>query len=101
MVNEHADEETNGADVAVNAFGVKANIKNVKSLNTICTIAVLVGVCVVGTVLYAHATETREAGKELVGALKEMTQVVREANCLNTLPPEKRPDPDYCRRAAR
>lgn len=101
MVNEQVDEETNGADVAVNAFGVKANVKNVKSLNTVCTIAVLVVVSVLGYAFYVHAGETKDAGRELVGALKEMTQVVREANCLNTLPPEKRPDPDYCRRAAR
>lgn len=101
MTNEETSDDVNGADVAVNAFGVKANIKNVKSLNTICTLAVLVVVSVLGYAFYVHAAETKDAGKELVGALKEMTQVVREANCLNTLPPEKRPDPDYCRRAAR
>lgn len=101
MTNEEASDEVNGADVAVDAFGVKANVKNVKSLNTICTIAVLVLVGVLSYAFYVHAGETKDAGKELVGALKEMTQVVREANCLNTLPPEKRPDPDYCRRAAR
>lgn len=101
MVNEQADEETNGADVEVSLAGQTARIKNVKSLNTIVTIAVLVVVVAIGVVVYGHAAETRDAGKELVQALKDVTQVVREANCLNSLPPEKRPDPDYCRRAAR
>jgi hypothetical protein len=62
---------------------------------------VLVVVSVLGYAFYVHAGETKDAGRELVQALKDVTQVVREANCLNSLPPEKRPDPDYCRRASR
>lgn len=101
MVNEEASEDANGADIDIELAGQKARIKNVKSLNTICTIAVLVVVSVIGTVLYAHANDTKDAAKELVGALKEMTQVVREANCINTMPRERWPDPDYCKRTAR
>lgn len=101
MAIEEASEEAGGADIDLEVAGQKARIKNVKSLNTICTIAVLVVVSVLGYAFYVHAAETKDAGKELVQALKEVTQVVREANCLNSLPAERRPDPDYCRRLSR
>lgn len=101
MVNEEASEETGGADIDLEVAGQKARITNVKGLPTIIAIAVLVVVVVIGVVLYAHAADTKEAGRELVGALKEMTQVVREANCINTLPRERWPDPDYCKRQGR
>ena len=48
----------------------------------------------------AHASDTKEASKELVQALKEMTQVARESNCLISMPVERR-DPELCRRIAK
>lgn len=95
-------QATNGADVAVDAFGVKANVKNVKSLNTLATVATLILMSVFGYAFYVHASETKDAGKELVSALKEMTQVAREANCLNSMPQERRErDTELCKRLSR
>lgn len=97
-------EETSGADVALELGGQKVNLRNVKNLNTLATVATLIICCVgmgVGYVLFtAHSTDTREASKELVSALKEMTQAAREQNCLISMPPDRR-DPELCRRLSR
>jgi hypothetical protein len=93
-----------GADVSLELGGQKVNVKNVKSFNTFATVATLVIVCVgfgVGYVMIsAHAAETKDASRELVGALKEMTQAAREQNCLISMPQERR-DADLCRRISR
>lgn len=96
-----ADETAgNGADVAVEIAGQKVNLRNVKSLNTLATVATLIIVCVMGYVLYAHAGDTKDASKELTMALKEMTQAAREQNCLISMPQDRR-DPELCRRISR
>ena len=97
-----SDEKNNGADVELNVAGQKMNFRNIKSLNTLATIATLVIVCVLGYAIYMHASDTRDASKELVSALKEMTQVAREQNCLISMTiEERRRDPERCRRIAR
>jgi hypothetical protein len=98
------EEERNGVDVEVSFAGQRVNLKNVKSLNTLATVATLVIVCaaVAGgyAMLSAHAAETKDASRELVTALKEMTQAAREQNCLISMPMDRR-DPELCRRLAR
>lgn len=99
-------EETDGADVDLSLAGQRLNIKNVKSLNTLATIATLIllsaGLAGGYLMLSAHAAETKDASKELVSALKEMTQAAREQNCLISMPIEQRArDPELCRRLAR
>lgn len=93
-------EERGGADVELRLGGQQLNVKNVKSLNTLATIATLLIVAAVAAGGYAmfsaHAAETKDASRELVTALKEMTQAVREANCIST-----RTDPEICRRLSR
>lgn len=97
-----ADEDTNGADVGLKLAGQEINLKNVKSLNTLATVATLILVCVLGYAFYAHAGETRDASKELTGALRDMTQAAREQNCLISMPIEQRArDPEVCRRLSR
>lgn len=93
-------EEHNGADVEVEVAGQKLNVKNIKSLNTFATVATLILVCVLGYAFYVHAGETKDQSKELVNALKEMTQAAREQNCLISLPMDRR-DPELCRRISR
>lgn len=97
-------EEHKGADVEVEVAGQKVNLKNVKSLNTLATVATLIVVLVAAAVGYnlftAHAADTKEGSKELVHALKEMTQAAREQNCLIAMPIERR-DPELCRRLSR
>lgn len=97
-----AEEQTNGSDVDLSIAGQRINLKNVKSLNTLATVATLILVCVLGYAFYSHAGETRDASKDLVGALKEMTQAAREQNCLISMPIEQRArDPEICRRLAK
>lgn len=97
-----SEEQGNGADVDLSIAGQRINLKNVKSLNTLATVATLILVCVLGYAVYAHAGETRDASKDLVGALKEMTQAAREQNCLISMPIEQRArDPEICRRLAK
>lgn len=99
-IRESEMAEENGADVEVEVAGQKVNLKNVKSLNTLATVATLIVVCLIAYALYAHAGETKDASKDLVQALKEMTQAAREQNCLISMPQDKR-DPDLCRRISR
>lgn len=92
--------EPNGADVEVEVAGQKVNLRNVKSLNTLATVLTLVIVCVLGYAFYVHAGETKDQSKDLVNALKEMTQAAREQNCLISMPIDRR-DPELCRRLSR
>lgn len=100
----NGDVDKNGADVEVNFAGQKVNLRNVKSLNTLATVATLIIVAVAAVVGYnlftAHAADTKDASKELVQALKEMTQAAREQNCLISMPMDRR-DPELCRRISR
>mgnify|MGYP001596538866 CR=1 FL=1 len=96
------EAQTNGADVAVEIAGQKVNLKNVKSLNTLATILTLVLVSLIAFVIWTHSGETKEASKELTGALKEMTQAARESNCLMALPMDRRAENvDLCKRLSR
>ena len=92
--------EENGADVALKVAGQEMNIRNVKSLNTVATLACLLGVCILLVWFFEHkvdakaqsvseAVERREDRKEMVSALKEMAAQERErtiqqkiTNCL-------------------
>ncbi len=97
-------EQTNGADLSVKVAGQEVNVRNVKSLNTLATITTLIAVCVGGFAIYtivaAHAAETKDASRELVQALKEMTQTAREQNCLISMPQDRR-DAELCKRISR
>ena len=94
------EAHTNGADVQVEIAGQKVNLKNVRSLNTLATVLTLILVALIAFVVWTHSSETKEASKELVGALKEMTQAAREQNCLISMPMDRR-DPELCKRLAR
>ena len=98
--------EENGADVDLKLAGQEVKLKNVKSLNTIVCIAILVILCAVipaaWSMFKSHADETKEASKELSGAMREMTQATREQNCLIAQPQELRvQNSDWCKRLAR
>jgi hypothetical protein len=119
-----ADEQPNGADVAVDAFGVKANVRNVKSLNTFATlIGVAIGIAVLIFVV-THSVDAKDNGKEIAKILKEsgkevtatlkesqkelstvlreLGQATREQNCLLSLPQEKRTENvELCKRISR
>ena len=96
------ETQTNGADVAVEIAGQKVNLKNVKSLNTLATILSLILVSLVAFVVWMHVGDTKDASKELIGALKEMTQAARESNCLMALPMDRRAENvDLCKRLSR
>lgn len=79
--------------------GQKLSLKSV-ALNTIISAASLIAVLAAIPYGYSHIQDTKEASKELVGALKEMTQAAREQNCLISMPIDRR-DPELCRRIAR
>lgn len=94
-------EET-GPSVEVKIPGGGVNLKNFKHLNDVATVAILILVSLIGYTLFAHASDTKDAGKELVSALKEMTQAAREQNCLMAFPSEKREaNAELCKRLSR
>lgn len=95
-------DQPNGADVSVKVAGQEVNLRNVKSLNTIATIATLIVVCAALPYAYSHVQDTKESGKELVNALKEMTQTAREQNCLMRFEQhERKEQAEFCRTISR
>jgi hypothetical protein len=76
--------EPSGADVEVNAFGVKANVRNVKSLNTIITIAIFAVALLLAYGGWVHTIEAKDSAKELANELKaankEVAATLRESN---------------------
>lgn len=95
-------DDENGADVALKFAGQEVNVKNVKSLNTLATVATLVLVVLLGYAFYLHAADAKDAGKELVSAMKDLAQTNREQNCLIAIPPEQRmQNSDLCKRLSR
>jgi hypothetical protein len=95
-------EDKNGADLEVSFVGQKVNLKNIKSLNTLATVATLILVCTGGAYGYSHVQDTREGNRELVTALKDMTQAAREQNCLMRFDTKDRQEnADFCRRISR
>jgi hypothetical protein len=100
MAGDARETNGNGADIDLKLAGQEVKLKNVKSLNTLATVATLIVACVLGYAFYVHAGETKDASKELVLALREMAQAAREQNCLISVPIERR-DPELCRRLSR
>lgn len=82
------EDGKNGVDVDVTFAGSGLRLKNVKSINTFATVGTLMVVCAAAAYGYAvaatHVQETKEASDTLIKAIKEQTQVIREANCLQT-----------------
>jgi hypothetical protein len=121
-------EPTGGADVTLEAFGAKANVRNVRSLNTGLTMATLVVVCCLGVAAYFHEAaaqkreeaasvqlaesnravakvlqETNAATKEntaaVVGAIKSLAQQTKIVACLNDPTLRNRSDAyEFCKR---
>lgn len=119
-----ADEQPNGADVAVEIAGQKVNLRNVKSLNTLATMATLVVVCLIGYMVFTHTADAKDSGKEIAAelraanketatvlkesnrelseVLKELARAAREQNCLLSLPQERRTENiEVCKRISR
>lgn len=95
-------EQPNGADVALDAFGVKANVKNVKSLNTGVCLATLLGVILIGYVVFEHKADARTHGESLTAVMKDMAQAIREGNCINSYPEAERENKiETCKRITR
>ena len=110
-----AEQEQIDAEVAGQRLSMK-----VSSLNTVATVAGLVVGCVTMTVLYIHMGQTRSEAaiiktdaaairedtrmltREIVSALKDLTQTQRESNCINTFPESQRAaNVEMCKRMAR
>ena len=76
--------ETNGADVSLEGFGGKVNIKNVKSLNTAVTIATFAAVCALGAVgWFAHAQAQNDkaaVAKALTASDEKVAKILEENN---------------------
>lgn len=91
------EQEQIDADVAGQKVSIKTN-----SLNTLATVLTLIMVSTIGYILLAHSTDARDGTKELIGALKEVVTVQREANCLASIPNDRKPDgAEFCKRISR
>lgn len=108
-----SEEQQNGADVDVSIAGQQVKLKNIKSLNTLATVATLVLVCVLGYAFWEHKVDAKAEGlardsmlttafKEIANSQKEMAQAVREGNCINSYPEaERETKVEQCRRITR
>ena len=76
--------EENGADVAVKIAGQEVNLRNIKSLNTLATVATLIivicGFTIGWNLLDAHAKGGEKKEAALVSALQELAKSHREAS---------------------
>ena len=79
-----SSDEQNGADVNVEVAGQKVAIRNVKSLNTLATVATLIvvicGFTIGWNLLDAHAKGGDKREEALTVALKELARSHREAS---------------------
>ena len=76
--------EENGADVAVKVAGQEVTLRNVKSLNTLATVATLIivicGFTIGWNLLDAHAKGGEKKEAALVSALQELAKSHRDAS---------------------
>lgn len=74
----------NGADVGVEAFGAKVNVRNVKSLNTMLTGLTTVIVLVLAYIVFAHAADQKTGTQAIVQEIKESNisaaRIVKDSN---------------------
>ena len=82
--------EENGADVSLNLAGQQINVRNVKSLNTLLTVACAVGVGFLAYLIWEHKGDAKEVNTALVQTLKELTVSQRVTNCLMATRQEER-----------
>lgn len=124
-------KEPNGADVGIEAFGMKANVKNVKSLNTALTFFGVVGVTLILYIAYQHSARAEndhnkivdavnQSGERTVGALREsnatiadvlrsqveatkdQTRATRYQNCIIVFPQADRASKaEYCKQLSK
>jgi hypothetical protein len=76
------------SEVSASIAGQKITIKSM-ALNTLATVATLIGVAVIIVLVWQHDNDTRETSKDFITsikdqttAMKDSTQVGREQNCL-------------------
>lgn len=69
--------------------GQKLSLKNV-ALNTIATVATLFASGLIAYMVFQHTGETKDASKELAGAMRELAMANREQNCLLIFRQEER-----------
>lgn len=108
-MNEQAQEDQSGADIALESPVGKINVKNVKSVNTLLTLVAAVAACFAVYLLMQHQVEAKEgmamfvsAVKEQTTAVKEQTFAQREQNCLIAMAQEKREQSaELCKRLSR
>jgi glutamate-1-semialdehyde aminotransferase len=72
-------DEPGGADLAVDAFGVKANIKNIKSPNTLLTFYTAVVSTVVAVFIGMHTVHARDDAKAVAQQLEKSNREVANA----------------------
>ena len=70
--------EPNGADLGIDVLGVKANVKNIRSLNTLLTFGTLVFVALMSYMLFMHSSEAKDNAKEVAKELKESNKHVAD-----------------------
>lgn len=92
-----------GADQELTAeiAGQKLSLKNM-ALNTIATVATLIGMVLIGYIVWEHTSDAKVATKELASAMRELAQANREQNCLLRFSPEQRlSQVEFCKQISR
>ena len=70
-------------------------------VNTLFTVLGFVVSCLIAYVLWTHTGDTKDATRELVGALKEQTSTMRESNCLQTYRGPEEQKGAFCKQVSR
>lgn len=73
------EPELNGADIDVVVAGQQVKLRNIKSLNTVCTIITLVIVTLLAYAMYLHQQDSRDATSLFLQAVKEQTVAMKDS----------------------
>jgi len=72
-------DKPNGADFGIDMLGVKANVKNIRSLNTVATVVTMILTATLLYVIVTHSIQAKDDDKELVRALRDSNKEVAKA----------------------
>lgn len=107
-----SEEKEPSADLSFKIAGQEANVRNIKSLNTIATVCTLFGVLMIIYILWTHQEESRaefrQSKAEFVNAMKEQTTAIRdgssaqrEQTCMLKFDiPERKANAEWCKQVS-
>lgn len=91
------DIEEVSADTAIGKFKVSGT-----NVNNLLTVLGFVGICILILMTWNHSALAMDARRDLVNAIREMSEATREQNCLLRFEQKDRQgNADFCKRLSK